>query len=392
MMSTKSYKPIRDSYLVFGQPQILEPEIDEVLDSLQSAWIGTGPKVGRFEENFRRYIGAEHALALNSCTAGLHLCMLAAGIGPGDEVITTPMTFCATVNSIIHTGATPVLVDCERDTQLIDPKQIEAAITPRTRAIIPVHLCGLSCDMDVIMDIASHHSLVVIEDAAHAIETVYKGQKIGTIGHMTVFSFYATKNVTTAEGGMVTTNIPDYAEKVKIYGLHGLSRDAWKRYSDDGFKHYQVVMPGYKYNMTDLQAAIGLHQLNRVEQNLLRRNEVWAMYDQALKNLPIDLPVNELPGVRHARHLYTIMVDKERTGVTRDEFMQALHEQNIGTGVHYLGVHLHPYYQSQYGLRPEDFPNATWLSERTVSLPLSPKLANADVENVIEAIYAVVGQ
>ncbi len=390
-MSAKAYKPIRDSYLVFGQPQILEPEIDEVLDSLRSAWIGTGPKVGRFEENFRRYIGSEHALALNSCTAGLHLCMLAAGIGPGDEVITTPMTFCATVNSIIHTGATPVLVDCERDTQLIDPAQIEAAVTPRTRAIIPVHLCGLACDMDAIMDIAGRHNLVVIEDAAHAIETIYKGRKIGTIGHMTVFSFYATKNVTTAEGGMVTTNMPEFAEKVKVYGLHGLSRDAWKRYSDDGFKHYQVVLPGYKYNMTDLQAAIGLHQLERVEQNLLRRNEIWAIYNQALAKLPVNLPVNDLSGVRHARHLYTIMVDKEKTGVTRDEFMQALHEQNIGTGVHYLGVHLHTYYKEHFGWRPQDFPNATWLSERTVSLPLSPKLTNADIENVIEAIYAVVG-
>lgn len=385
-MSTKTFSPIRKDYLIFGQPQILEDEIDEVLDSLRAAWIGTGPKVSRFEEMFRQYLGVSHAVALNSCTAGLHLSLLAAGIGRGDEVITTPMTFCATVNSIIHTGATPVLVDCERDSQLIDPNQIEAVITPKTKVIIPVHLCGRACDMDAIMDIAARHNLIVIEDAAHAIETTYKGRKVGTIGHMTVFSFYATKNVTTAEGGMVTTNIPELADKIKIYGLHGLSRDAWKRYSDEGFKHYQVVLPGYKYNMTDLQAALGLHQLPRVEQNLLRRNELWETYNQAFADLPVDLPAPDDPNARHARHLYTLMVDKARTGVSRDEFMDRLHAQNIGTGVHYLGVHLHPYYRETYGFRPEDFPNATWISERTVSLPLSPKLTNGDVEDVIEAV------
>ena len=385
-----NYKPIRNDYLVFGQPQIFEDEINEVVDSLRKAWIGTGPKVGQFEEMFRQYVGADYALALNSCTAGLHLAMLAAGIGSGDEVITTPMTFCATVNSIIHTGATPVLVDCERDSQLIDPQQIEAAITPRTRAIVPVHLCGRACDMDAIMDIAERHNLVVIEDAAHAIETTYKGKKIGTIAHMTVFSFYATKNVTTSEGGIVTTNIAEYADRIKIYGLHGLSRDAWKRYSDEGFKHYQVVLPGYKYNMTDLQAAIGLHQMKRVEQNLIRRNEIWDIYNQAFSDLPIYLPAPDVDHIRHARHLYTLMIDEDWTGVSRDQFMLALHKQNIGTGVHYIGVHLHPYYREQYGLRPEDYPNATWLSERTVSLPLSPKLTNADVENVIEAVRTAV--
>lgn len=387
-MLSQKLSPVRENYLIFGQPQILDDEIDEVLDSLRAAWIGTGPKVSRFEEMFRQYIGAEHAVALNSCTAGLHLSLLAAGIGRGDEVITSPMTFCATVNSIIHTGATPVLVDCERDSQLIDPNQIEAAITPKTRAIIPVHLCGRVCDMDAIMGIAERHNLIVIEDAAHAIEATYKGRKVGTIGHMTVFSFYATKNVTTAEGGMVTTNIHEYADKIKIYGLHGLSRDAWKRYSDEGFKHYQVVLPGYKYNMTDLQAALGLHQLPRVEQNLIRRNEIWAIYNQAFADLPIDLPTSDSPDARHARHLYTLMVDKARTGVSRDEFMDRLHVQNIGTGVHYLGVHLHPYYRETYGFRPEDFPNATWISERTVSLPLSPKLTSGDVEDVIESVRA----
>ena len=391
-MSRDNYKPVRDDYLVFGQPQILDEEINEVVNSLRQAWIGTGPKVGQFEEKFRQYIGANYALALNSCTAGLHLSMLAASIGPGDEVITTPMTFCATVNSIIHTGATPVLVDCDRKTQLIDPQKIEDAITSHTRAIIPVHLCGRACDMDAIMDIAERHHLIVVEDAAHAIETTYKGQKIGTIAHMTVFSFYATKNVTTAEGGMVTTNISEYADKIKIYGLHGLSRDAWKRYSDEGFKHYQVVVPGYKYNMTDLQAAIGIHQLKRVEQNLIRRNEIWDIYNHAFSDLPVDLPAPDDSHIRHARHLYTLMVDEERAGISRDQFMQTLHKQNIGTGVHYIGVHLHPYYREQYGLRPEDYPNATWLSQHTVSLPLSPGLTNSDVESVIEAVRATLGR
>jgi dTDP-4-amino-4,6-dideoxygalactose transaminase len=299
------------------------------------------------------------------------------------------MTFCATVNSIVHTGAMPVLVDCDRETQLIDPQRIEDAITPRTRAIVPVHLCGRPCDMDSIMDIATRHRLIVIDDAAHAIETCYKGRKIGNIAHLTVFSFYVTKNVVTGEGGMVTTNNPDFADKIKMYGLHGMSRDAWKRFSDEGYKHYQVIFPGFKYNMMDIQAAIGLHQLSRVEQNLQRRNEIWRLYNQALADLPIGLPAADEPDTTHARHLYTLMIDEARTGLDRDRFMQALYEQNIGTGVHYLGVHLHPYYRDRFGYRPEDFPNATWISERTISIPLSPKLSNSDIERVVEAVRGI---
>jgi len=241
-------QPTREQFLVFGAPLIEEPEVAEVVDSLRSGWLGTGPKVARFEEMFRQYIGAEHAMAVNSCTAGLHLSMVVAGLGPGDEVITTAMTFVATANAIIHTGATPVLVDCDRETGLIDPQRIKDAITPRTRAIVPVHLYGRPCDMDAIMDIAERHNLIVIEDAAHAIETVYKGHKVGNIGHLTCFSFYVTKNVVTGEGGMVTTNNPEFADKIKVYALHGMSKDAWKRFSDEGYKHYQVVVPGFKYN------------------------------------------------------------------------------------------------------------------------------------------------
>lgn len=381
---------IRDTYLVFGAPRIEEAEINEVVDSMQSGWLGTGPKVAQFQQQFADYIGVEHAMALNSCTAGLHLSMVVAGLGPGDEVITTPMTFCATVNSIVHTGATPVLVDCDRETQLIDPQRIEDAITPKTRALVPVHLCGRPCNMDAITDIAQRHNLVVIEDAAHAIETVYKGRKVGTISQLTCFSFYVTKNVVTGEGGMVTTNNPDYADKIKMYGLHGMSRDAWKRFSDDGYKHYQVIFPGFKYNMMDLQAAIGLHQMTRVEENWRRRDEIWQLYDNAFADLPIKLPPADEPDTLHARHLYTLMIDEARAGITRDRFMQRLHQLNIGTGVHYLGVHLHPYYRDRFGYQPEDFPAATWLSERTVSIPLSPSLSDADVEDVIEAVRMVV--
>lgn len=376
----------REQFLVFGSPLIEEAEIREVVDTLRSGWISTGPKVARFEAMFRDYTGSKHAVAVNSCTAGLHLSMVAAGLESGNEVITTPMTFCATVNSIIHTGATPVLVDCDRDTQLIDPQRIEDAITPHTRAIVPVHLCGRPCDMDAIMDIAARHDLMVIEDAAHAIETVYKGRKVGKIGHLTAFSFYVTKNVVTGEGGMVTTDHPDFAEKIKMYALHGMSRDAWKRFSDEGYKHYQVCVPGFKYNMTDLQAAVGLHQLARVEMNLQRRNEIWQMYQEAFADLPVGLPAPDEPDTVHARHLYTLMIQKDRCGLSRDAFIQRLHERNIGAGVHYLGVHLHPYYRDRFGYGPDDFPNATWISERTVSIPLSPKLTDADVADVIEAV------
>jgi dTDP-4-amino-4,6-dideoxygalactose transaminase len=386
-MTQESAKKVkRDQFLVFGSPLIREEEIGEVLDTLRSGWLGTGPKVARFEEKFLQYTGANHAMAVNSCTAGLHVSMLVAGLKPGDEVITTPMTFCATVNSIIHTGATPVMVDCNRDTQLIDPQRIEDAITPRTKAIVPVHLCGRPCDMDAIMDIAARHSLLVIEDAAHAIETVYKGRKIGTIGHLTAFSFYVTKNVVTGEGGMVTTDNAEFAEKFKIYALHGMSRDAWKRFSKEGYKHYQVMFPGFKYNMMDLQASIGIHQLARVEENLRKRNELWRTYNKAFADLPIGLPAPDEPNTVHGRHLYTLMVDRERCGVDRDQFIQRLHEQNIGSGVHYLGVHLHPYYRDRFGFHPESFPNATWISERTVSIPLSAKLTDEDVGDVVEGV------
>jgi dTDP-4-amino-4,6-dideoxygalactose transaminase len=380
---------MREKYLVFGAPQVEQPEIDEVVDTLKSGWLGTGPKVAKFEDMFKQYVGAKYAMAVSSCTAGLHLSMIAAGLGPGDEVITTPMTFCATINSIIHTGATPILVDCERDSQLIDPNLVENAITPHTKAIVPIHLCGRPCNMHAIMDIARRHKLIIVEDAAHAIETIYRGKKIGTIGDLTAFSFYVTKNVITGEGGMVTTDNPEFADKIKIYALHGMSRDAWKRFSDDGYKHYQVIFPGYKYNMMDLQAAIGLHQLERVEINQQRRNEIWQRYNKTFANLPIGLPTPDEPDTVHAHHLYTLMIDKEHSGLTRDEFMMKLHHMNIGTGVHYIGVHLQPYYRERFGYTEEEFPNATWISERTVSIPLSAKLSDFDIQDILDAICSI---
>ncbi len=380
---------MRKEFLIFGSPLIEEDEIREVVDCLRSGWISTGPRVGTFQDMFADYIGSRCALALNSCTAGLHLAMLAADLRPGDEVITTPMTFAATANAIIHTGAQPVFVDIELPGMTIDPDKIEEKITEKTRAIIPVHLYGRPCNMDRIMDIAGRHSLLVIEDAAHAIETAYRGRKIGTIGDMTVFSFYVTKNLVTGEGGMITTDNEDYAARIETYGLHGMSRGAWKRYSDEGFKHYQVVYPGFKYNMMDMQAALGIHQLKHVEERLLRREEIWRRYDEALRDMPLDLPPQPEDDTRHARHLYAPLVRLQDLNADRDAVQQALHEENIGTGIHYISLHLHPFYRDRFGYDRDAFPNALHASRRTISLPLSARLTDDDVQDVIDTVRRV---
>lgn len=384
-------EPVRKNFLVFGSPAIEETEIQEVVDTLRSGWLGTGPKVHRFEEDFKRYIGCKHAIALNSCTAGLHLALDVLGIGEGDEVITTPITFAATANVIVHRHAHPVFVDVDRETQNIDPNRIEDAITPRTKAITPVHMAGRPCDMNVIMDIAQRHNLFVIEDAAHAVETIYKGQKVGNIGHITAFSFYVTKNVCTGEGGMVTTNNHEWADEMRIRRLHGISKDAWKRYSSEGFQPYETLYPGYKHNMMDIQAALGIHQLARVEENLRIRERYWQMYDETFADIPeIITPSKHLPSEsRHARHLYTILLNIDRLRITRNEFIDALKAENIGTGIHFTALHLHKYYRETFGYKPGDFPNAEWIGERTVSLPLSPKLTDGDVGDVIEAVCKV---
>jgi dTDP-4-amino-4,6-dideoxygalactose transaminase len=380
---------MRKDFLVFGSPLIETEEIDEVVATLRSGWIGTGPRVARFEQQFKRYIGSAEAVAVSSCTAALHLAMLVSNVGPGDEVITTPMTFVATANAVVHTGARPVFVDVEPDTGNIDPALVEKAITSRTRAIVPVHYAGRPCRMDAIEALARQHGLLLIEDAAHAVEAAYHGRKVGTIGHLTCFSFYATKNVTTAEGGMITTADAELAAKIKMYALHGLSMDAWRRFSDEGYKHYEARVPGYKYNMTDLQAALGLHQLTRLERNAVRRTAIWARYDQAFEGLPVVRPAPIETGTVHARHLYTVLLKTEQIGKSRDQVLNELIRRNVGTGVHYTPVHLHHYYRERFGFRPGDFPNAEWIGERTLSLPFSAKLSDQDVEDVIAAVRQV---
>jgi dTDP-4-amino-4,6-dideoxygalactose transaminase len=384
-------QPVRakEDFLVFAAPQIEQPEMDEVLACLRTGWLGTGPRTARFEREFAAYKGAENSVAFNSCTAALHTSLLAAGLEPGDEVITTPLTFCASVNAIIHSGATPVLADIDLGTMNIDPEQIRRRITPRTKAILPVHFAGRPAEMDEIMGIATQYGLTVIEDCAHAIETEYHGRKAGTFGEFGCFSFYVTKNVITGEGGMVLTHKAGAAERLKVLALHGMSKDAWKRFSDDGYKHYQVTDCGFKYNMMDLQAAIGIHQLARVEDNWRRREQIWGRYQEALAELPITLPAAPATNTRHAYHLFTIRVDGQRTGVERDAFLDGMTRHHIGVGVHYMSIPEHPFYQDRFGWSPEDWPNAMLVGRQTVSLPLSPKLSNDDVDDVIEATRRV---
>jgi len=380
--------PIRskDRFLVFGAPAIEEAEIEEVVASMRSGWLGTGPKVARFENDFKEYKGADHAVAVNSCTAALHLSILSAGIQPGDEVITTPMTFCATVNAIIHAGAVPVLADVDPVTMNINPEEVKLKVTPKTRAILPVHFAGRSCDMDPICEIAKRHQLRLIEDCAHAVETEYKGRKAGTFGDFGCFSFYVTKNIVTGEGGMVLAHREEDAARIKVLALHGMSKDAWMRFGDEGYKHYFVVECGFKYNMMDVQAAIGIHQLSRVEAYWRRRQEIWNRYNEAFADLPIGLPADPEPDTRHAHHLYTILIDPAKTGISRDAFLDAMTGQNIGVGVHYLSIPEHPYYQRKFGWKPEDYTNAMRIGRQTVSLPISAKLTDQDVEDVIGSV------
>ena len=387
-MSEASQAP----FLVFGAPLIGEEEIAEVEAVLRSGWLGTGPRVARFEQDFAAWRGVAPAqvAAVNSCTAALHVSMVAAGLEAGSEVITTPLTFCATVNAILHADLKPVLADVDPITQNIDPDAIEAAITPRTRAILPVHFAGRPCAMDRIMAIARKHDLVVIEDCAHAVESEFQGQAVGTFGDFGCYSFYATKNVVTGEGGMIIGRDEEHIARARMLALHGMSRDAWHRFSDKGYKHYQVVECGFKYNMMDLQAAIGIHQLARVEANWKRRKELWARYDAAFADLPIRLPAKPDVDTRHGYHLYTIMLDEAAAGIDRDGFLEAMNRLRIGTGVHYLSIPEHPYYQQSLGWQPEQWPMAQRIGRRTVSLPLSPALTDADVERVIDAVHTII--
>lgn len=387
----KMQRPIRtkENFLVFAAPLIEDAEIEEVVATLKSGWLGSGPKVARFENDFKQYKGAQHAVALHSCTAALHLSMLAAGIVSGDEVITTPMTFCATVNAILHAGGTPVLADIDPTTLNIDPEEVRRRITPRTRAIVPVHFAGRPCDMTALRAIAAEHGLKIIEDCAHAIETEYHGEKAGVIGDFGCFSFYVTKNIVTGEGGLVIARNEADASRIKILGLHGMSKDAWKRFGDDGYKHYQVVECGFKYNMMDIQAAIGIHQLARIESYWKRREQLWKRYMKELAGLPVDLPAEPEADTRHGYHLFTLQVDRERSGIGRDDFINAMTAHNIGVGVHYLSIPEHPYYQKTFGWKPEEYPHGTKIGRSTVSIPISAKLSDADVDDVITAVKSI---
>ena len=379
-------------FLIFGSPAIERAEIDEVVATLESGWLGTGSKVARFEEDIRQYKKANFAAALNSCTAALHLSMMAINVKPGNEIITTPMTFCATVNAIIHAGAIPVLADIDPFTLNISPEEIKKKITPRTKAILPVHFAGRSCEMDSLMSIAQENNLKIIEDCAHAIETQYKGQSVGTFGDFGCLSFYVTKNIITGEGGMVLAKKEEDIARIKILGLHGISADAWKRFGDEGYKHYYVVEPGFKYNMMDLQAAIGIHQLKRVEKYWQRRKEIWDRYQEALASLPIVLPAPPEAHTKHGYHLFTILIDEKITGVCRDHFLDLMTKRNIGVGVHYLSIPEHPFYQDKFGWKPEDLPNAMKIGRQVVSLPLSAKLSDDDVSYVISTVKKILGE
>lgn len=376
----------REDFLVFGQPLIEEPEIAEVVSSLRAAWLGTGPKVAEFEKLVSEYKGVKHAIAVNSCTSGLHLSCLALELRPGDEVITTPLTFCATINAIIHAGGTPVLADIDPDTLNIHPEEICKKISPRTKALLPVHFAGRPCEMSAVMTLAHQHGLRVIEDCAHAIETTYEGTSAGGFGDCGVLSFYSTKNVTTGEGGMILTNDDSLAERFKLMSQQGITTDAWHRVSAGDYQHYDVAEIGFKYNMMDLQAAIGIHQLQRVDRGWQRRRQIWDRYNEAFRELPLKLPAAPEAGTRHALHLYTILVDKAKCGISRDEFIVRLHQNNIGVGVHYRQVADHSAYQKRFGWRPEEWPDAERVSQQIVSLPFSPKLSDVDVEDVIHSV------
>jgi dTDP-4-amino-4,6-dideoxygalactose transaminase len=376
---------MREDFLIFGSPVIGDAEIAEVVDSLRSGWVGTGPKVQRFEAMLAEYVGVPHVRCVSSCTAALMLAMRALGIGAGDEVIVPTMTFVASANAVEHAGARPVLVDSDPATGLIDLDAAEAAITPATKAIMPVHLAGRPVDLGRLAELRDRHGIVVIEDAAHAIGTRWRGRAIGAHGNVTAFSFYVTKNISTIEGGAIATDDPDIAAEVERLALHGLSLGAWQRFSDRGFRHYEVVEPGFKYNMTDVQASLGLHQLPQLDAWIERRAELWDRYDELLADLPVDTPPPPERDTRHARHLYQVLLSPE-AGITRDTLLDGLTARRIGTGVHYRGVHLHPYYRDSYGLRPQDFPAATRISEQTLSLPLSPKVTERDQDDVVGAM------
>jgi len=383
-------KAVRKNFLIFGKPEILEEDIKEVVDSLRKGWIGSGEKVERFEEIFRKYNCCNNAIAVNSCTAGLFLSLGLLGVKEGDEVITTPMTFAPTANVIEHLKAKPVFVDVEKSTGLIDAEKIEEKISEKTKCILPVHLYGRPCEMDRIMEIAKEKELGVLEDCAHAIETEYKGKKTGCIGDFGAFSFYATKNVTTGEGGMVTTNNDELAEKIKLLRLHGLNSNCLEKFSSEEFKPTDVLYAGYKFNLTDLHASLGIHQLERVEKNLKQRKKQAKIYlEEFEKTDELILMDYSEKNIRHAFHLFTVLLDLEKLKIDRNHFVQAMKKENIGTGVHFTSLHLAQYYREKYNYEKNDFQNSAFISDRTFSLPIGPGLSEEDIMDCVNAVKKI---
>jgi dTDP-4-amino-4,6-dideoxygalactose transaminase len=378
----------RQNRIIFGAPLIGEAEVASVAECIRSGWLGLGERVERLEQEFAAYKGAPFAAAVSSCSAGLHLVLVALGIGPGDEVIAPSMTFCSTVHAIVHTGATPILVDCNRVTMNIDPGVIESRITSRTRAVIVVHMCGRSCEMDPILEIAQNHNLRIVEDCAHAIETTYHGRAAGLMGDAGCFSFYPTKSITTGDGGMVTSRDRDLVARVKLLSYNGIATNAWTRFVTE-HPGYEVSAPGFKYNMTDVDAALGLPQVPLLEERWRQRERLWSAYNEKLNELPLRLPETPDPGNRHACHLYTPLLRLEDLSVGRRQIVDAMEAEHIGVGVHYEPVHAQPFYMQKYAYRDHDFPNATYIGERTISLPLTAGMTLDDVSDVCRAFARI---
>jgi len=384
---------MRSAFLPFARPALGEEEIAEVVDTLKSGWITTGPKVERFTAAFADYVGGRYAVPVSSATAGLHVALLALGVGPGDEVITTPMTFVATLNTIVHCGAVPVLADIDAATLNIRVEEIERRITKKTRVILPVHFVGQPADLDPILELAAARGIAVLEDAAHAVGAEYKGRRIGSFPTTSVFSFHPNKNMTTGEGGMIVTEDEEVYEKASLLKFHGMDKESWKRFAKAGSPRYDVAVPGYKYNMMDIQAALGLHQLPRLPGFLAERERLAGRYEELLKGVAGLLLPQRVPyPVRHAWHLYTPLVDVDRLKISRDRFMEDLKARNIGTGLHYTAAHEFSYYASRFGWKPEDYPEAHFVSERIVSLPFFPGLTEQDQGDVVDAIRSLVAE
>jgi len=385
----------------FHKPYIIEDEISEVLDSLRSGWLTTGPKCVEFEKAFTEYIGCKHAVAVNSCTAALHIALDALGLKEGEVVITSPMTFAATAEVVRYFNAKPVFVDIEPDTMNIDVPKLEEKVKSlkgegaRIKTVIPVHYAGQPCDMDPIMAIADKYNLRVVEDAAHVLPAKYKDRTVGNIGDITCFSFYATKNITTGEGGMAVTDNPEWAERMRIMSLHGISKDAWKRYTAEGNWYYEIIAPGYKYNMTDIAAALGIAQLRKADKFWHRRTEIARIYNEAFSHIEaLETPYSShlTPHSNHSWHLYVIKLNLEQLAIERNQFIEELKKRGIGTSVHFIPLHIHPYYRDMYGYKPEDFPIAFETYQRIISLPIYPKMTDEEVERVVEAVVEVISK